>query len=72
MNNDKKTTLMGFIQSVLFAGLAGMSYFTGADVTTVSGQVQGAGDWGALILVAISIFSFIKAYFTNKPDEVKK
>ena len=71
MNNDKKTTLMGAIQSVLIAALAVFSYLSGADVAAVSGQVSGAGDWGALILVGIAIFSFIKSLYTNKPD-VKK
>lgn len=71
MNNDSKTTLMGFIQAVLFAGLAGFSYFSGADVTQITGQVQGAGDWGALILVLIAVFTFIKGFYTNKKDEKK-
>jgi hypothetical protein len=68
MNNDKKTTLFGFIQSALLTGLAGFSYFSGMDVTGISGQTSSAGDWGALILVAIAIFSAIKSYYTNKVD----
>jgi hypothetical protein len=71
MNNDKKTTLMGFIQAGLIAVLAGFSYFGGADVTAISGQVNSSGDWGALILTLFAIFTFIKGYFTNKPEEKK-
>lgn len=69
MNNDKKTTLYGFVQSVLIAALAGFSYFGGADVAAVTGQTSAAGDWGALILACVAIFSFVKSYFTNKADK---
>lgn len=71
MNNEKKTTLYGFVQSVLIAVLGGFSYFSGADATNVISQTRGAGDWGALVLVGIAVFSFIKAYYTNKPDVTK-
>jgi hypothetical protein len=66
MNNDKKTTLIGFIQAALIAGLAAFSYFTGFDATDLTGNVSTSGDWGTLILVLFSIFTAIKGYFTNK------
>lgn len=66
MNNDKKTTLYGFVQSILIALLGGFSYFSGADAADVINQAKGAGDWGALILVGIAIVSFVKSFYTNK------
>jgi len=70
MNNDSKTTLFGFIKSVLIAGLAGFSYFAGADTVDLMTQTQGVGDWGALILLLISIFTFLKGFYTNKQGKV--
>ncbi len=68
MNNDKKTTLFGFVQSLLIALLGGFSFFSGAGAEGVINQARSAGDWGALILVGIAIVSFVKSFYTNKTD----
>jgi len=68
MNNDKKTTLIGFIQATLLAGLAAFAYFTGQDMSEQMQNVAASFDWGALILALFSIFTAIKGYFTNKAD----
>jgi hypothetical protein len=74
MDNDKKTTLFGFVRSAFITTLSGVAYFGGAALESQISGAESAGDWAALILAAIAGISAVIDFYTNKPDkpEVKK
>lgn len=61
MNNDKKTTIVGWIKGLLLG--AGSIFFP-----ELPGLSEAVGSLGQLIIAALAIIEVIQGWLTNKPS----